>query len=145
MSRRAGAALLSFCLTAAALGAAVAIPPAPERYVTDNAGVLPADRAEAVNARLERYEKETSNKILVWIERRIPENTTLEEFTVAASRRWAAGQKGKNNGAVFFVFTEDRKMRIEVGYGLEGALPDAIAHRIQEHAVPGDREGWPCG
>src|SRR5229473_541779 len=98
MSRRTGAVFLFLCLAAAALGAAVAIPPAPERYVTDRAGVLPADRAGALNARLEQYEKETSNQILVWIDGKIPENTTLEEFTVVASRRWAAGQKGKNNG-----------------------------------------------
>ena len=135
-------AALCLALLPSALGAAVAIPPAPERYVTDRAGVLPADRAGALNARLEQYEKETSNQILVWIDRKIPENTTLEEFTVAASRRWAAGQKGKNNGAVFFVFTEDRKMHIEVGYGLEGALPDAIAHRIQEEQIlPRFRQG----
>ena len=54
---------------------------------------------------------------------------------MAAARKWRAGAKGKNNGAVLFVFTDDRKMRIEVGYGLEGALPDAIAHRIQEEEI----------
>jgi uncharacterized protein len=110
------------------------LPPKPTRYVTDRAGVL-GGRAEALNARLEEFERETSNQTLVWVDRRIPENFTLEEFTVAAARKWAAGQAGKNNGVVLFVFTEDRKMRIEVGYGLEGVLPDALAHRIQEEEI----------
>ena len=110
------------------------LPPKPTRYVTDRSGVL-AGRAEALNSRLEDFEKETSNQILVWVDRRIPENFALEEFTVAAARKWAAGQAGKNNGAVLFVFVEDRKMRIEVGYGLEGVLPDALAHRIQEEEI----------
>ena len=110
------------------------LPPKPTRYVTDRSGVL-GGRADALNSRLEDFEKETSNQILVWVDRKIPENFTLEEFTVAAARKWAAGQAGKNNGAVLFVFVEDRKMRIEVGYGLEGVLPDALAHRIQEEEI----------
>jgi len=110
------------------------LPPKPTRYVTDRAGVL-GERAEALNGRLEEFERETSNQMLVWVDRRVPENFTLEEFTVAAARKWAAGQAGKNNGVVLFVFTEDRKMRIEVGYGLEGVLPDALAHRIQEEEI----------
>jgi len=135
-------ARIPFLFLAAALAAAVSaraakedtLPPKPARYVTDNAGVL-GGRAEALNARLEEFEKETSNQILVWVDRRVPENFTLEEFTVAAARKWAAGQAGRNNGVVLFVFTEDRKMRIEVGYGLEGVLPDALAHRIQEEEI----------
>jgi len=136
------AALLG--LAAAALGASKEdlLPPKPDRYVTDRAGVLPPERMEALNARLERYEQETSNQLLVWIDRKVPEQYALEEFTVAAARKWAAGQAGKNNGVVLFVFTEDRKMRIEVGYGLEGILPDAIAHRIQEEEIlPRFRQG----
>ncbi|MGH9399003.1 MAG: TPM domain-containing protein [Thermoanaerobaculia bacterium] len=111
------------------------LPAAPTRYVTDRAGVLPPDRAEALNGRLEQYEKDTSNQILVWIDRRVPEGFVLEDFTVRAAQKWHAGQKSKDNGAVLFVFVDDRKMRIEVGYGLEGALPDVIAHRIQEEQV----------
>jgi uncharacterized protein len=132
-----------FCLAIlVALAAAPALaakeetlPPKPTRYVTDRAGVLSGGRDEALNSRLEEFEKETSNQILVWTDRRVPESSTLEEFTVAAARKWEPGQKGKNNGAVLFVFVDDRKMRIEVGYGLEGVLPDAIAHRIQEEEI----------
>lgn len=112
-----------------------AIPPAPDRYVTDRARVLSSDRAESLNARLAEFEKESSNQILVWIDRRIPEGFTLEDFTVRAAQKWGAGQGKKSNGIVLFVFTEDRKMRIEVGYALEGVLPDALAHRIQEEEI----------
>ncbi len=130
--------LLVLALTAATPARAAkedALPPKPSRYVTDRTGVLSGGRAEALNSRLEDFEKETSNQILVWVDRHVPENFTLEEYTVAAARKWAAGQKDRNNGAVLFVFVEDRKMRIEVGYGLEGVLPDALAHRIQEEEI----------
>src|SRR5215831_20457228 len=106
------------------------IPAAPDRYVTDRAGVLSADRAEALNSRLEQFERETSDQILVWVDRKIPEGFTLEDFTVRAAQKWGVGQKKIDNGVILFVFTEDRKMRIEVGYGLEGVLPDVTAHRI---------------
>ena len=80
-------------------------------------------QAEALNAKLEQFEKDTSNQVLVWVDKKIPEGFTLDDFAVRAFKKWGVGQKGTNNGAALFVFTEDRKLRIEVGYGLEGALP----------------------
>ena len=111
------------------------IPEKPQRYVTDRAGVFGSGRAEALNARLEQFERDTSDQLLVWVDRKIPEGFTLEDFTVRAAQKWGPGQKKIDNGAILFVFTEDRKMRIEVGYGLEGPLPDALAHRIQEDEI----------
>jgi uncharacterized protein len=123
------------------------LPGKPERYVTDRAGILPADRAEALNSKLEQYERDTSNQILVWIDRKLPENFVLEDFAVRAFQKWKVGQADKDNGAVLFVFTDDRKVRIEVGYGLEGPLPDAIANRIlDEEIIPKFRGGdYPAG
>ena len=103
--------------------------------MTDKAGVLDPSRAEQVNARLEQFERETSIQMLVWIDRHLPENTTLEEFAVNAMKAWGVGQAKLNNGLVLFAFIDDRKMRIEVGYGLEGAIPDAIASRIREDEI----------
>ncbi len=118
------------------------IPEKPQRYVTDRAGVFGPGEAEALNARLEQFEKDTSNQILVWVDRKIPEDFTLEDFTVRAAQKWGAGQKQTDNGAVLFVFTEDRKVRIEVGYGLEGALPDITAKRIiEDEILPKFRSG----
>ena len=123
------------------------LPGKPARYVTDKAGVIPADRAEALNSKLEQYERDTSNQILVWVDRRLPENFVLEDFTDRSFQKWKVGQADKDNGAVLFVFTEDRKVRIEVGYGLEGPLPDAIANRIlDEEVLPRFRGGdYPAG
>ncbi|HEY1251424.1 MAG TPA: TPM domain-containing protein [Thermoanaerobaculia bacterium] len=132
-------ALLAVGLFAAGVAAAdrydALVPEKPQRYVTDRAGVFPPGQAEALNARLEQFERETSDQLLVWTDRKIPEGFTLEDFTVRAAQKWGVGQKKIDNGAILFVFTEDRKMRIEVGYGLEGVLPDITAHRIQEEEI----------
>jgi uncharacterized protein len=118
------------------------VPAKPQRYVTDRAGVFGPGEAEALNARLEQFERETSDQLLVWVDRKVPEGFTLEDFTVRAAQKWGAGQKKEDNGAVLFVFTEDRKVRIEVGYGLEGALPDVTAKRIIDgEIVPRFRSG----
>jgi uncharacterized protein len=118
------------------------IPPKPERYVTDRADILGVGGAEALNAKLEQFERDTSNQVLVWIDRKIPEGFTLEDFTVRAGQKWGAGQKQEDNGAILFIFPDDRKMRLEVGYGLEGVLPDALARRIlDEEIAPRFRAG----
>jgi uncharacterized protein len=72
---------------------------------------------------------------------------SLEDFTNRTARAWGAGRKDYDNGAVLFVFVADRKMRIETGYGLEGALPDQLAARILDHEVrPRFRSGdWAGG
>jgi uncharacterized protein len=111
------------------------IPPKPARYVTDRADVLGPGGAESLNSKLEQFERDTSDQILVWIDRKLPEGFTLEDFTVRAAQKWGAGQKQEDNGAILFVFVDDRKMRIEVGHGLEGVFPDAIARRILDDEV----------
>jgi uncharacterized protein len=108
----------------------IVLPPKPVRYVTDNAGVLPADRAEAIDAKLKSFEQSTSNQIIVYIDHKVPDGTTLEEMSSQAVRDWGVGQKDKKNGAILFLFTDDRKMRIEVGYGLEGSITDARSRLI---------------
>jgi uncharacterized protein len=110
-------------------------PPRPGKYVTDLADAIPADRASALNEKLAGFERETSSQVLVYVDRKVPEGTTLEEFANRAFHAWGVGQKGKSNGVVFFLFTDERRMRMEVGYGLEGALPDARAHRIDSEII----------
>ncbi len=73
-------------------------------------------------------------------------DSSIEDYTARVAQSWRAGQKGKDNGAVLFVFTQDRKMFLQVGYGLEGALPDASCKRIIEdeikpHFKNGDFDG----
>jgi len=113
------------------------VPDKPERYVTDRAGVFGPGQAEALNAKLEQFERDTSNQVLVWVDQKLPEGFTLEDFTVRAAQKWGAGQKKLDNGAILFVFIGDRKARIEVGYGLEGALPALSRGRLSRR----DRQG----
>ena len=118
------------------------LPEKPKRYVTDRAGVFGPGQAEALNEKLEQFEKDTSNQVTVWVDKKIPEGFTLEDFTVRAAQKWGVGGKKADNGAILFVFTEDRKVRIEVGYGLEGVLPDITAKRIiSDEIVPQFRDG----
>ena len=72
---------------------------------------------------------------------------SLEDFTIRTAESWRVGRKDWDNGAVLFVFVDDRKMRIETGYGLEGALPDQLAGRILDEQVrPRFRAGdWTGG
>jgi uncharacterized protein len=108
----------------------VAVPPKPATYVTDKAGVLDAAKVHALNEKLAQFERDTSNQILVYVDRSLPTDTTIEQFANESMHQWGVGQKGKDNGAVLFLFTGDRKMRIEVGYGLEGVLTDAKSRDI---------------
>jgi uncharacterized protein len=62
-------------------------------------------------------------------------DSSIEDYTVRVARSWQAGQKDKNNGAVLFVFVQDHKMFLEVGYGLEGVLPDVICKRIIDEQI----------
>ena len=110
--------------------------------MTDKAGALSPGMAASLEQRLESFEKETSNQFLVYTERAVPEGTTLEEYTVACAQAWKAGQTQRKNGMILFVFPESRKVRLEVGYGLEGAMPDALAVRIlDEQVLPRFRSG----
>ena len=129
-----------------ALALAIPLPAKPARYVTDNAGVLPADRLESLDQKLKVFEQRTSDQVIVYIDKRIPAGTTLEEMGSQAIHEWGVGQQKKDNGVILFLFTDDRKMRIEVGYGLEGSLTDAksklitstiIKPRLQSGDYPG--------
>ena len=120
------------------------IPPAPTRWATDEAGFLSRPALERIDARLEAYERRTGHQLLVWIGRTIGPNAVLEEWAVKAFEAWKVGRKGLDDGLVLFIFAEDRKIRIEVGYGLEGVVPDIYAYRVIDNILaPGIRAGRP--
>jgi uncharacterized protein len=140
--RLAAVALLA---TAVAAGAADALPPPPAAYFNDYANLVSADEAARMNEKLRRFADETSTQLLVVVFPRLPEGAALEDFTVSTAQSWRVGQKKHDNGAILFVFVGDRKLRLEVGYGLEGALPDAVANRIiSEVVAPAFRAGRPA-
>ncbi len=141
--------LLACVLALAAAGVLRAeepLPPPPKAHFNDYAGVVPAADAERLEAKLADFEKQTSTQIVVAVFPKLP-SPSLEDFTVRTAEAWRVGQKKLDNGAILFVFVADRKMRIEVGYGLEGALPDQLAARILDQQVrPRFREGdWAGG
>jgi len=125
--------LLSFwCLAAPA---AEVIPPRPAQWFNDYAQVVSPATAVQLNQTLQDFERETSSQIVVAIFQKMESASSIEDYTVRVAQAWKVGQKNKNNGAVLFVFVQDRKMFIQVGYGLEGALPDATCKRIIEDEI----------
>jgi uncharacterized protein len=128
-------------LAAGALFAGVAIPPPPAHYFNDAAGLVSADDSARLDAKLRAFDEQTSTQILAAIFPELPE-PSLEDFTVRTAQAWRVGRKKLDNGAVLFVFVKDRRSRIEVGYGLEGALPDAVCKDIlEERLAPAFRQG----
>lgn len=116
-------------------------PPAPKAYFNDYASLVPVSVATRLNEQLAQYERESSNQLLVVIYPRMTGGSSIEDFANRAFTAWGIGQKNKDNGAVLFVFIEDRKMRIEVGYGLEPTLTDAACFSIIEEMKPHFRSG----
>ena len=115
--------------------AAEVIPPAPSKYFNDYAGAVSSQTAATLNQRLEQFERDSSSQIVVAIFPRMQSDSSIEDYTVRVAKAWKVGHKGKNNGVILFVFTQDRKMFLTTGYGLEGALPDALCKRIIEDEI----------
>jgi uncharacterized protein len=116
------------------------IPPLTAR-VTDLTHTLSAAEAAALEAKLADWEARTSNQLVVLM---VPttQPEPIEAYSIRVAEKWKIGRKGQDNGALFLIAKNDRKMRIEVGYGLEGVLPDVTARRIiAETVAPGFREG----
>jgi uncharacterized protein len=134
--------LLPALLVVWSCAAAEVLPPKPANYFNDYAGVVSPAVAQQLNRTLEDFEKATSSQVVVAVFPGFEVDSSLEDYTHRVFQKWAIGQKGKDNGAALFVFVKDRKLRIEVGYGLEGALPDALAKRIIEDEIkPGFQRG----
>lgn len=144
MSRvwRGSARLIVFLgiLLMAATGWALEVPTLTGRIV-DLAQVLPADVAASLSRDLEAHETTTSNQVAVLI---LPslDGEPLESFSHRVGTTWKLGQKGTENGVLLLVALRERKVRIEVGYGLEGTLTDLrSAHIIRQEIVPRFRSG----
>jgi uncharacterized protein len=127
-------------LLMAASAWALDVPPLTGRVV-DLAHVLPADVAASLTNDLEAHETKTSNQVAVLI---LPslEGEPLESFSHRVGTTWKLGQKGTENGVLLLIALRERKIRIEVGYGLEGTLTDLrSSHIIRQEIVPRFRSG----
>jgi uncharacterized protein len=134
----AAVALLLTALTPDSL--ALQIPPLRGR-VNDNAGMLSPGAVRQLELMLKDFEQKDSTQIVVLTVAAL-EGAALEEFSMRVAERWKIGQTGLDNGAILLISRADRKVRIEVGYGLEGRLTDLKAGRIiREVIVPEFRAG----
>jgi uncharacterized protein len=115
--------------------------PNPPRLVNDLAGVLLRDEADILESKLIAYNDSTSTQIAV-VTVKTTGNYDVSEVALKILREWGVGTKDKNNGIVLLVAVDDRKIRIETGTGMEGAIPDAIANRIIDQVIaPNFKEG----
>jgi uncharacterized protein len=141
---RAGAAAL--CLTLVFVlslsGAAdIKIPPSPDRWATDTAGFLSSSALQALDQRLAAFSQQTGHQVIVYIGAST-EGYPIEEFATKTFEAWKVGRRGLDDGTALFIMAEDHAVRIEVGYGLEGVIPDITAGRIiNDILIPKIRAG----
>ena len=135
------AAILLSCFIFPA-GAATPTPPAmPRDYVTDLAGVVHDDAKVRLNALLRELEQKTTAQVLVLTVQSL-DGESIEQFALTTKETWKLGQKGKDNGVLIVVAVNDRKYRLEIGYGLESVLPDSLVGTIgREYLVPYFKKG----
>lgn len=133
------AAIVAACLEAAAAQAAIPSDALlqrlePQGYVNDFAELLaPADRA-AIEQRLAELQQKTSAEFAL-VTLKSLEGGQIDDFANKLFKKWGVGKKGKDNGVLLLVAVEDRKARVEVGYGLEPILPDALAGRVLDEQL----------
>ncbi|MBI4666327.1 MAG: YgcG family protein [Nitrospinae bacterium] len=130
----------ALCLWPGAGRAETPIPPL-RTAVTDLTGTLSSSQAAELESKLREFDKTKGSQVAVLI---VPSTKpeTIEQYSIRVFESWKLGRKGMDDGVLFTVAMQDRTMRIEVGYGLEGALPDAICKRItSELVVPRFKEG----
>ena len=130
---------ISFCATAQ-IEKVVPRKPSSLFAIVDNTNTLTKEQIEALNQKLTHYKDSTSNEIAVVLIKTL-DDYPLEEVALKILRDWGVGGRENNNGIVLLIAKDDRKIRIEVGYGLEGAIPDVTAKSIIDNSLtPNFRE-----
>ncbi len=133
--------VLMFCFLAASPSWAQAISIRPQGHVNDFAGVLSAADRSKLEALCSQLDKQTGAQIAVVTLPSVKPDT-VEQYAVKLFQQWGIGQKGKDNGVLFLTAVKDREVRIEVGYGLEGALTDAVTKSVLErYVIPAFQQG----
>jgi uncharacterized protein len=133
--RFASVAIVVMSLLLGVVGPAAALDlPALTGRVVDQAGILEASTRTALTAKLADLEAKTTDQLVVATVRSL-EGTSVEDYANRLFREWKLGQKDKNNGVLLLVAPNERKVRIEVGYGLEGTLTDARARLVIESSI----------
>src|SRR2546429_514743 len=134
--------LAALVLLATTSQAAEVIPPKPASYFNDYAGVVSKEAANRFNEQLAQFERETSNQVVVAVFPKMQSDSDVADYAQRVAESWGVGSKAQRNGIVMLVFIADRKASIQVGYGLEGVLPDITTFDIrQNHINPHFRNG----
>jgi uncharacterized protein len=128
------AAILALVVAASAAGAQTLTFPALTGRVVDDAGILDAGARAALTQKLAALEAKTTDQLVVATVKSL-QGTSVEDYGNRLFRNWRLGQTVKNNGVLMLVAPNERKVRIEVGYGLEGTLPDAVTKLIIENGI----------
>ncbi len=128
-------ALFFICLLSRPCGAAEVIPASPRKHFNDYANVVSAETAAQFDQQLLQFERDTSTQVVVAVFPKMQSDSDIADYTFRVKEAWHVGQKKKDNGIVLFVFVQDHKMFIQVGYGLEGALPDATCKEIIDQQI----------
>ena len=131
---RARLALFAFVAFLLVLPALALDFPALSGRVVDDAGVLDEGTRAALTQKLAEFEAKTTDQFVV-VTLKSLQGTSIEDFGVELGRHWQIGQRDKNNGVLLIVAPNERRVRIEVGYGLEGALTDAVSRLIIENGI----------
>lgn len=132
-------AIMVILLTSSAF--ADGVPETPAAYVVDLAGVVEDSVESRLDGILQELEQKTTAQVLVLTVRSL-EGVAIDMFSLQVAEKWKLGQKGRDNGLLMLFAMEDRKYRFEVGYGLEGILPDSLVGSIgRDYVVPNFRKG----
>jgi uncharacterized protein len=140
-SAAAAALVVALLLAGPAVAQPLAAIPPLTSPVTDVTGTLTTDQVASLDAKLRAFQQSKGSQVAVLV---VPttQPEEIEQYAIRVAEQWKLGRKKVDDGAIVVVALNDRKVRIEVGYGLEGALPDATANRIiQDDILPPFRRG----
>ena len=131
-----------FLLTTSAFAVVPPIPDMPSHHVVDLANIITDDIENSLNRYLKELEQKTTAQVVVLTIQSL-EGESIDDFSITTAHdRWKIGQKGKDNGVLLVVVLKDRKYRFEIGYGLEGTLPDSLVGSIgRTYLVPYFKQG----
>ena len=133
--------LLFLFIFTASIGFGQDFPEKPSTLVNDYAGVLSIEQRASLEKKLVAFDDSSSTQIAIAVLKSVGDYD-INEYAVELGRKWGVGQGGKNNGIMIVVAVGDRKISIQTGYGVEGALPDVYAKRIiDEDIKPNFRTG----
>ena len=133
---------LSFIALCSGIVFAFDIPSKPSGFVNDYANILKVETKQKLEQELSLFSASTTNEIAIVTVKSLGDRDTIESLGIRIADTWKIGTKGNDNGIIFLISSDDKQARIEVGYGLEGIMPDTIAAQIlAEDVFPNFKTG----